>query len=214
MLLTLVGAGGRAAAGGLLGLRELQDAAERDVVSPSWLRWCAPDVPKERRSQGALQGATQLPSPPACPPHAAGSAQCLRRANGALSRQVTDKVVRFQPPTSADLRGQHDQALRAWASELRVTSLPTPPRNVDGSPVSFQRCRLRAPVGAQRRDKGHVTAEGLSTPGRAIDDEVQPASVIWRHTRRGSLRQPLLWDDPACSGDCFPPMRVQGWERV
>ena len=71
-------------------------------------------------------------------------------------------------------------------SELRVTSLLTPPCDVDGSPVSFRRCRLRAPVGAQRRDQGHATAEGLSTPGRAIDDEVQPASVIWRHTRRAS----------------------------
>ena len=98
--------------------------------------------------------------------------------------------MRFRPPTSADLRGQHDQALRAWASELSVTSLLTPPCNVDGSPVSFRRCRLQAPVGAQRRDQGHVTAKGLSTPGRAIDDEVQPTSVIWRHTRRGSLRQP------------------------
>ena len=187
---------------------------ERDVVSPSWLRWCAQDIPKERRSQGALQGATQPFLSLVCPPRAGGSAE-LRRAKGALSRLVTDKVVRFRPPTSADLRGQHDQAQRAWASELRVTSLLTP-CNVDGSPVSFRRCRLRAPVGAQRRDQGHVTAEGLSTPGRAIDDEVQPASVIWRHTRRGApaiavgrpgLQRRLLLSRRE-------PMHVQGWERV
>ena len=120
---------------------------------------------------------------PSCPhhlrAHPARAAARSARAKGALSRQVTEKVVRFRPLTSADLRGQHDQALRAWASELRVTSLLTLPCNVDGSLVSFRRCRLRAPVGAQRRDQGLVTAEGLSTPGRAIDDEVQPASVIF-----------------------------------
>ena len=80
-------------AGGLLCLGELQDATERDVLIPSWLRRC---------------GRPQVASKPA-----GSSPQRLRRAKGTLEREVTDEVVRFLPPSSADLRSQHDEALRA-----------------------------------------------------------------------------------------------------
>ena len=100
--------------GRLLSLGELQDPTQRRALVSGWLRRRAPATAQQRRGQGALQRATQLPPPPAFPPGAgSSSSQRPRRAQGALLREVADEVVRLLPPSSADLRSQDDEALRA-----------------------------------------------------------------------------------------------------
>ena len=182
VLLTLVGAGGRAARPPRAPGRARAGRRQPQL-----------DVPvRARRAQRASKpkrvARRNPPAPTTCVPTPRGRQRAVpaAREGGAVApgdgqgRALPAPNVRRPPrPARPGAAGLGERVPRNVAAYAAV-------------PVSFRRCRLRAPVGAQRRDQGHVTAEGLSTPGRAIDDEVQPASVIWRHTRRGSLRQPLL----------------------
>ena len=99
--------------GGLLRLGKLQDPPERCLLVSGRLRRRSPAAAQQRRGQGALQRASELPPPPELPPGAGSSTQCPRCAQGALLREATDEVAR----------------------QFRVAPLFAPPRDVDGSPI-------------------------------------------------------------------------------
>ena len=146
VLLTLVGAGGRAARPPRAPGRARAGRRQPQLAAPV----------RARRTQGALKPKRVARRNPAAPTTCVPTPRGRQRAVPPVA--PGDGQGRAPPaPRSADLRGQHDQALRAWASELRVTSLLTPPCNVDGSPVSFRRCRSAARPGS-RHSRGPLHA--------------------------------------------------------
>ena len=65
----------------------------------------------------------------------------------------------------------------------------------------------RLVAGTRRRHQGHIAAGRLAAPRRAINDEVEPAPVIWCNAWRGGavVRVSHCWGNkPSCSGDGFP----------
>ena len=164
----------------LLSLGELQDPPEPCVLVAGKLRRRypalssnRPTASRPRHAETRIRAAPTTGAPtPRGQPHAAQAA-C---AGSAVARGC-GQVVRLLPPTSADLRCQDDEALRARAGQFiqfRVAPLFAPRRAVDSS----RRGRLRAPVCPQRRNQGHIAAECLAAPKRAIYDEVESAPVI------------------------------------
>ena len=94
-----------------------------------------------QRPPNSVEAKARCNAQPSCPHHrrshperaAARSALGARRER-CCARSRTRSCA-FCPPSSADLRSQDDEALRARTGEFGVAPLFAPPRDVDGSPI-------------------------------------------------------------------------------
>ncbi|CAE7301210.1 unnamed protein product [Symbiodinium natans] len=165
--------------GRLLSLGELQDPTKRRALVSGWLRRRAPATAQQRRGQGALQRATQLPPPPAFPPGAGSSSQRPRRAQGALLREVADEVVRLLPTSSADLHSQDDEALLRRRRRFQQFA-PAP--SLEGHAARARTHGARQQLASFRAaDRVHLTAaelgEALRTAKRGSAAGLSGAAV-------------------------------------